>query len=131
MVQSARLFFYDTLTRAWERAVAQKPFTLEDKADLMLATTWAVRSAARATDLMHRMGGTNGIYTRSRLERHVRTDSATSWLRVGQPVWKRSARCTWESRRNFHSWRSDARAPGVVVPSAIADVEVASGSGVV
>ena len=72
MVQSARLFFYDALTRAWQRAVAQKPFTLEDKADLMLASTWAVRSAARATDLMHRMGGTNGIYARNKLERHFR-----------------------------------------------------------
>ena len=72
MVRSARLFFYDALTTAWERAVAQKPFTLEDKADLMLASTWAVRNAARATDLMHRMGGTNGIYARSRLERHFR-----------------------------------------------------------
>jgi alkylation response protein AidB-like acyl-CoA dehydrogenase len=72
MVRSARLFFYDALTRAWQRAVAQTPFTLEDKADLMLASAWAVRSAARATDLMHRMGGTNGIYARSRLERHFR-----------------------------------------------------------
>ena len=72
MVRSARLFFYDALTTAWERAVAQKPFTLEDKADLMLASAWAVRNAARATDLMHRMGGTNGIYARSRLERHFR-----------------------------------------------------------
>jgi alkylation response protein AidB-like acyl-CoA dehydrogenase len=72
MFRSARLFFYDALTRAWERAVAQKPFTLEDKADLMLASTWAVRNAARATDLMHRMGGTNGIFARSRLERHFR-----------------------------------------------------------
>jgi indole-3-acetate monooxygenase len=71
-VRSARLFFYDALTRAWERAVTKQPFTLKDKADIMLASTWAVRSAARATDLMHRMGGTNGIYARSRLERHFR-----------------------------------------------------------
>ena len=72
MVRSARLFFYDALTKAWQRALAQRPFTLEDKADLMLASTWSVRSAARATDLMHRMGGTNGIYARNRLERHFR-----------------------------------------------------------
>ena len=72
MVRSARLFFYDALTKGWQRAVAQQPFTLENKADLMLASTWAVRTAARATDLMHRMGGTNGIYARSRLERHFR-----------------------------------------------------------
>jgi alkylation response protein AidB-like acyl-CoA dehydrogenase len=72
MLRSARLFFYDALATAWRRAVAGEPFSLEHKADLMLATTWAVRSAARATDLMHRMGGTNGIYARSRLERHFR-----------------------------------------------------------
>jgi alkylation response protein AidB-like acyl-CoA dehydrogenase len=72
MVRSARVFFYDTLTRAWQRAVAKQPFTLEHKADLMLAATWAGHSAARATDLMHRMGGTSGIYARSRLERHFR-----------------------------------------------------------
>jgi indole-3-acetate monooxygenase len=72
MVRSARLFFYDALATAWEQAVALRPFTLDDKADLMLASTWAVRSAARATDLMHRMGGTSGIYARNRLERHFR-----------------------------------------------------------
>ena len=72
MVRSARLFFYDVLSGAWQRAVARQPFSLEDKADLMLASTWAVRSAARATDLMHRMGGSNGIYARSVLERHFR-----------------------------------------------------------
>jgi alkylation response protein AidB-like acyl-CoA dehydrogenase len=72
MLRSARLFFYDALATAWRRAVAGEPFSLEHKADLMLASTWAVRSAARATGLMHRMGGTNGIYARSRLERHFR-----------------------------------------------------------
>jgi alkylation response protein AidB-like acyl-CoA dehydrogenase len=72
MVQSARLFFYNALAAGWARAVAGKPFTLTDKADLMLGASWAVRSAARATDLMHRMGGTSGIYTRNRLERHFR-----------------------------------------------------------
>jgi alkylation response protein AidB-like acyl-CoA dehydrogenase len=71
-VQSARLFFYDALTTAWQRALARTAFTLQDKADLMLASSWAVRSAARATDLMHRMGGTNGIYARNRLERYFR-----------------------------------------------------------
>jgi alkylation response protein AidB-like acyl-CoA dehydrogenase len=72
MLGSARLFFYDAVAAAWEHAMAGEPFSLEQKADIMLASSWAVRSAARTTDLMHRMGGTNGIYTRSRLERHFR-----------------------------------------------------------
>jgi alkylation response protein AidB-like acyl-CoA dehydrogenase len=33
-VRSARLFFYDALTTAWQHAVTQKPFALQDKADL-------------------------------------------------------------------------------------------------
>jgi alkylation response protein AidB-like acyl-CoA dehydrogenase len=72
MLRSARTFFYDGLAAAWRRAVAGEPFSLEHKADLMLASTWAVRNAAGATDLVHRMGGTTGIYRRSRLERHLR-----------------------------------------------------------
>jgi alkylation response protein AidB-like acyl-CoA dehydrogenase len=72
MSRSARAFFYDMLAAAWAQAVSRTPFTLEDKADLMLAATWAVRMSARATDLMHRMAGTNGIYKRSRLERLFR-----------------------------------------------------------
>jgi hypothetical protein len=32
IVRSARLFFYEALTRAWQRAVTQKPFTIEDRA---------------------------------------------------------------------------------------------------
>jgi len=72
MMRSARLLFYDALATAWRRAVAHEPFSLEHRADLMLACTWAVRSAAQATDLMHRMGGTTGVYARSPLERCLR-----------------------------------------------------------
>jgi alkylation response protein AidB-like acyl-CoA dehydrogenase len=72
MIGSARLFFYEAIAAAWARALGGAPFTLNDKADLMLASSWAVRSAARATDLMHRMGGTSGIYTRNKLERCFR-----------------------------------------------------------
>jgi indole-3-acetate monooxygenase len=60
------------VTSQLKRARAHEPFTLNHKADLMPASTWAVRSAARATDLMHRLGGTTGIYTRNRLERLFR-----------------------------------------------------------
>jgi alkylation response protein AidB-like acyl-CoA dehydrogenase len=72
MLRSARLYFYDVLARAWKRAVAKEPFTLEQRADLMLASSWAVKTSARVADLMHRMGGTSGIYARNRLERHFR-----------------------------------------------------------
>jgi alkylation response protein AidB-like acyl-CoA dehydrogenase len=72
MLRAARLLFYDTLESAWGRAVAGERFTLEQKADLLLAGAHATTTAARVTDLMHRIAGTTGIYTRSPLERHFR-----------------------------------------------------------
>ena len=71
-LRSARLFFYDTVATQWGQAVAGEPFTLEQKADLMLAGANAVRTASRVADAMHRTAGTSGIYARSRLERLFR-----------------------------------------------------------
>ena len=71
-LRAARLFFYQTLNTTWQRALADETATLEQRADLMLAGAHAVRTSARVTDLMHRMGGSSGIYERSRLARHFR-----------------------------------------------------------
>jgi alkylation response protein AidB-like acyl-CoA dehydrogenase len=72
MLRSARLLFYDTLERAWAQAVRGERFTLEQKADLLLGGAHAATTAGKVTDLMHRVAGTTGIYTRSPLERHFR-----------------------------------------------------------
>jgi alkylation response protein AidB-like acyl-CoA dehydrogenase len=72
MLRAARLFFYDTLESAWAQAARGERFTLEQKADLLLAGVHAATTAAKVTDLMHRIAGTTGIYTRSPLERHFR-----------------------------------------------------------
>src|SRR5581483_7796561 len=70
--RAARLLFYDTLAATWQRALANEAPTLEQRADLMLASAHAVRTSAHIADLMHRMGGSNGLYQRSPLERHFR-----------------------------------------------------------
>jgi alkylation response protein AidB-like acyl-CoA dehydrogenase len=72
MLRAARLFYYDTLSAAWERTVAGRPHTLENKADLLLAGAHAASTAATVADTMHRVAGTTGIYARSPLERHFR-----------------------------------------------------------
>jgi indole-3-acetate monooxygenase len=71
-LRAARLLFYETLNTTWQRALANESPTLEQRADLLLASTHAVRTSAHVADLMHRTGGTSGIYERSRLERHFR-----------------------------------------------------------
>jgi indole-3-acetate monooxygenase len=71
-LRAARLLFYEALDTTWQRVLAHQSPTLEQRADLMLACAHAVRTSAHVADLMHRMGGTNGIYERNRLERHFR-----------------------------------------------------------
>jgi alkylation response protein AidB-like acyl-CoA dehydrogenase len=72
MLRAARALFYETLERAWRQTVDGRPLALEQRADLMLAGVHAADSAWRVVDLMHRLAGTTGIYTRSRLERLLR-----------------------------------------------------------
>ena len=71
-LRASRLFFYETLNTMWQRTLKNEPATLEQRADLMLACAHAVRMSAHVADLMHRMGGTSGLYEGSRLERHFR-----------------------------------------------------------
>jgi alkylation response protein AidB-like acyl-CoA dehydrogenase len=72
VLRSARLLFYDALAEEWERAKTGVVHTLEQRADTTLAAAHAVWSAATAVDLVCRLAGTTGIYTRSPLERHLR-----------------------------------------------------------
>jgi alkylation response protein AidB-like acyl-CoA dehydrogenase len=72
ILRAARALFYDTFSEAWARTSAGQPNTLEHRADLMIAGIHAARSAAQVTDLMHRLAGTTGIYSKSRLDRYFR-----------------------------------------------------------
>ena len=72
MLRAARLLYYRTLDAAWDQAVRGEQFTLEQRADLLLAATHATATAAKVTDMMHRLAGTSGIYERSPLERCFR-----------------------------------------------------------
>jgi alkylation response protein AidB-like acyl-CoA dehydrogenase len=107
MLRSGRLFFYDTLSTARTRALAGGPFSLEQKADQKLASAWAIRSAAPATGLMHEMGGTSGIYTRSRLERHFRDAQTVRHHGCPEAALRRSGTCTSASTRSSRSSCSD------------------------
>ena len=72
ILRSARAFFYETMSEAWARTSGGEPNTLEHRADLMLAAIHAATSSATVTDMVHRLAGTTGIYTKSKLERYFR-----------------------------------------------------------
>jgi alkylation response protein AidB-like acyl-CoA dehydrogenase len=72
ILRAGRLLLYDTLSDTWEATVAGETLSLRHKADVLLAMTHAVQSAVQAVELMYRMAGTSGVYTRSPLERYFR-----------------------------------------------------------
>jgi indole-3-acetate monooxygenase len=70
--RAGRVFLYDTLSETWEATVAGETLSLRHKADVLLAMTHAAQSAVQAVELMYRVAGTSGVYTRSPLERYFR-----------------------------------------------------------
>jgi indole-3-acetate monooxygenase len=72
LLRSARLLFYDAMATTWRLTSSGAGTTLEQKADLLLASAHAMKSAVRAVELMHRAAGTSGVYETSPLERHFR-----------------------------------------------------------
>ena len=72
ILRAGRVFLYDTLSETWEATVAGETLSLRHKADVLLAMTHAVQSAVQTVELMYRVAGTSGVYTRSPLERYFR-----------------------------------------------------------
>jgi len=83
LVRSARAFVAEAVGAAWAGAQTGTVDTAH-RADLRLAATHAVRSAARAIDLMYGAGGGTAVYRRSALQRHFRdVHVATQHMMVG------------------------------------------------
>src|SRR5262249_50445550 len=53
LVQSARLFLFDSLDRLWSSVVATGEAPMEQRAHVRLAASHAVSSAVQAVDLLH------------------------------------------------------------------------------
>src|SRR5262245_606220 len=70
--RAGRVLLYDTLSETWEAILAGETLSLRRKADVLLAMTHAVQGAVQAVELMYRVAGTSGVYTRSPLERYFR-----------------------------------------------------------
>ncbi|MEH6558065.1 MAG: acyl-CoA dehydrogenase family protein [Oceanicoccus sp.] len=82
-LRSARLFYYDALDEAWQRAVEGEEVSLEMRRNLRLATTNAVIKSAEVVDVMYSLGGGSAVYQKSRLQRHFRdVHVATSHIMV-------------------------------------------------
>ena len=67
LVRSAKIYLFSELQNAWEKILAGKILSLEEKASLLLAATHSNQSCFQAVDLLYSVAGTTGIYTRTKL----------------------------------------------------------------
>jgi alkylation response protein AidB-like acyl-CoA dehydrogenase len=72
MLRSARAFMYETMADAWARTQAGVAYTLEQRADILLAAAHAAQAGAEVTDMMFTSGGSSAVYVRHPLERLFR-----------------------------------------------------------
>ena len=72
LVQSARLFLFDSLDRLWSSVVSTGEAPIEQRAHVRLAASHAVSSTVRAIDLLYIGAGANALYTNCPLERAFR-----------------------------------------------------------
>lgn len=70
--RSARAYLHDRIADGWRRTVNGDDLTLEDRAELLLASVQAVDASVAAVDAAFSIAGTTAIYRGSRLERHLR-----------------------------------------------------------
>lgn len=71
-LRSARAYLHDRIADGWRRTVEGDDLTLEDRAELLLASVQAIDASVAAVDAAFSIAGTTAIHRRSRLERHLR-----------------------------------------------------------
>ena len=72
LVRAARLFLFDSVEQLWQRLPLTGEVTMEARAEVRLAASHAVSSAAQAVDLMYVAGGASSVYASCPLERAFR-----------------------------------------------------------
>lgn len=93
LVRSARAYLAETVDAAWDAASRDGAITVEHRRDIRLATTHAVRAAARAVDLMYMLGGGSSVYRGSALQRHFRdVHVATQHMMVSEATFELTGR---------------------------------------
>lgn len=72
MLRSARAYAYETMASAWAKTQAGERFTVEERANILLAAAHAAQTGAEVTDMMFTSAGSSSVFTRHPLERLFR-----------------------------------------------------------
>ena len=71
-LRAARLFFYDTIEKAWNHAASNDETSVEIRRNLRLAMVHTVRTCAGVVTKMYELGGGTSVFLKSPLQRHFR-----------------------------------------------------------
>ncbi len=82
LVQSARLFLFDSIDQLWRTLLSRGEVTIQSRAQVRLATSHAVASAVQAVDLLYVGAGASSLYAQCPLERAFRDVHAIT-LHIG------------------------------------------------
>jgi indole-3-acetate monooxygenase len=82
LVQSARLFLFDSVDHLWRSLLSTGSIAMQDRARVRLAASHAVDSAVQAVDLLYVGAGANALYAQCPLERAFRDVHAIT-LHIG------------------------------------------------
>jgi len=72
LVNSARAWLHAVISKLWEKTVHAELVSIQERAECLLATTNATRSAAAAVEIAYTAGRGSANYRRSPLQRQVR-----------------------------------------------------------
>jgi indole-3-acetate monooxygenase len=71
IVQSATAYLHYVLNKYWSKTQNGEILSMEERADLLLASTHTNQSCVQAVDLMYSAAGSTAIYTKNKLSRYM------------------------------------------------------------
>jgi len=93
LLRSGRSYWYETVRCAWDRVASGGELSLEERANLKLASLTAVENAVAAVDQVHRLAGSSAIFECEVLERCWRdVHTAAQHLQVQDARWENAGR---------------------------------------
>jgi alkylation response protein AidB-like acyl-CoA dehydrogenase len=71
LVQSASAYLHHVISKYWNKTIDGKFLSMEERADLLLASTHTNQSCVQAVDMMYSAAGSTAIYTKNKLSRYM------------------------------------------------------------
>jgi alkylation response protein AidB-like acyl-CoA dehydrogenase len=84
-LRACRAYLHTTIDAIWNKAEATQVVTIEDAADLKLATTYTINQGVEVATEAYRAAGNNAIFVSNSFERRLRDVFSASQQTQGRP----------------------------------------------